>query len=424
MNSYSLTKTLDKIRNDKFFTNSLILFSGSFLVSIGNYLYQFLMARMLPVTVYGELQSLLAVFTVAAIPTAVLSTVLVKYTADFKANNQLNKIYSLFLLFTKKTLIVATIFFTIFVILSGPIARFLNLDSVIPLIILGVAFLFSFSISINTGILQGLQKFKQSSVISAITALLKILFAIVLVKLGFAINGAVGAVALASLVCYFVSFYPIKFIFKQQKEKIQIKEILQYSFPVFFTLLFTVLLFNLDVILVKHYFSAQTAGEYGALATVGHIMFFIAGPIAVVMFPMAADAHSSLNQPTKILKKALYLSVFIGVMIIGGYFIFADTIIKILVGSKFLSIGKYLGWFGLSMFLYSLVTLFSTYFLSMGKASGAYFVGAGVLLQIILISFYHSNLWQIIWIMNGVMLLVLTLLYLYFIKIYYLCRRN
>ena len=199
---------IDKIREDKFLTNSLIFFIGSFLVGVGNYLYHFLTARMLTVEVYGELQSLLAILAVTGVLTGAISTVLTKYTADFKAKNWPNKIYTLFLLFTKKILTVTVIFFIFFLILSGYIAKFLNLTSILPLMILGTAFLFGFLGSINAGVLRGLQKFKELSVVSIISVLLKILFAILLIKLGFALNGAVGAVVLAGLIGYLISFIP------------------------------------------------------------------------------------------------------------------------------------------------------------------------------------------------------------------------
>jgi len=342
---------------------------------------------------------------------------LTKYTADFRAKDWLNKIYTLFLFFTKKILIAAIIFFVIFVILSGYIAKFLNLTSVLPLIILGAGFLFSFSNSINLGIVRGLQKFKELSIISIIPVFLKILFAILLVKLGFAVNGAVGAVVLAALIGYLISFFPLRFLFKQKKEKIETKEIFQYSFPVFFILLFVTLLYNVDIILVKHFFSAQTAGEYGALAILGRIIFFMTGPIVGVMFPMAAHAHSNHTDPTKVFKKTIFLVSLIGVAILFFYFLFADFIIEILIGAKFLLIGKYLGWFGIAMFLYSLVNLFAQYFLSIGKTKCAYLVGIGAMLQVILIFIFHTNLWQIIWIMNGVMLVILSLLTFYYFKV-------
>jgi O-antigen/teichoic acid export membrane protein len=420
MSSYLLAK----IKNDKFLANNLTLFCGSLTVGATNYLYQFLMARMLTVSAYGELQSLLAIFTVVVVLTTSLSTVLVKYTADFKAKKQLSKISSLFLLFTKKVSIAGITFFSVFAVFSWEIAEFLNLASVWPVIILGGAFLFGFSKAINLGIIRGLQKFKELSIIFIISAFLKMLFAVLLVKLGFAVNGAIGGVTLAAIIGYFISFYPIKFLFKRQKEEVQTKEIFLYSSPVFFTLFFIALLLSVNIIMVKNLFPAQTAGEYGALFMLGNIVYFLTGPVAEVMFPMAADAHSSLGHPGKVLKKAIFLVVPIGLVIVFCFFFIPDFIIKILIGSKFLVIGKYLGWFGVSMFLYSLVVLFSKYFLSVEKLKGAYLVGVGALLQIILIPIFHTNLWQVIWIMNGSMLLVLGLLIFYFIKVYYLCLRN
>ncbi|MCK4781660.1 oligosaccharide flippase family protein [Candidatus Parcubacteria bacterium] len=412
-----ITKTVNKIKNDKFLTNSSIFFVGSFLASFGNYIFHFLMARMLTIESYGELQSLLALSVIVGIPGGVLSTVLVKYAAAFKAKKQFNKIYSLFSFFTKKVLFASIIFFIFFIFLSGYIANFLNLTSSLPVIILGTSFLVVFLQSINSGILQGLQKFKDISIISVISALFKILLAVLLVKLGFEINGAMGAIVLASLIAYLISFLPIKFLFKQQKEKIEIKEIFQYSFPVFFALLFMALLYNIDVILVKHFFSPEIAGQYGALAVIGHIIFFIGGPVVAVMFPMTATAHTNNSNPAQIFKKTIFLVGLVGLGILFFYFFFPNLIIKILVGAKFLSISKFLGWFSFAMFLYAFINLFLQYFLSIHKTKCVYLAGIGVLLQIILISVWHNSLWQIIWIMNVVMGLVLASLVIYYLKI-------
>lgn len=416
----AFTKTKNLIRNDKFLANSSILFIGAFLVSAFNYLFHFLMARMLSVENYGELQSLLAVFTIVGVLTAAISTVLIKYVAAFKAKNWWAKIHNLFLISIKKILVPAGIFLIVFVVSSGYITDFLNLSSVTPVIILGASFILVFLQSINTGVLQGLQKFKDISIISVIAAFFRVLLAVLLVKFGFAVNGAVGAMVLSGLIGYVISFLPLKFLFKKAKEKVETKEIFQYFFPVLFTLLFITLIYNIDVILVKHFFSPQIAGEYSALAIIGRIIFFISGPIIAVMFPMAAEAHSGGGDHIKIFKKTFFLVSAIGLGILLFYFLFPDLIIKILVGSKFLSISKFLGWFGVSMFLYSLVGLFSRYFLSIHKTRCVYLVGVGALLQIVLIYFFHSSLWQIIWIMNIVMFIALILL----IGYYFLIKRS
>jgi O-antigen/teichoic acid export membrane protein len=411
-----LVNNKNKIKNDKFLTNSAIFFTGSFLASIGNYFFHFLMARMLTVGTYGELQSLIAISVIVGVPSGALLTILVKYTVKFKAEGNLNKIYSLFSFFTKKLLIIIVIFFILFIFLSRYIANFLNLTSTLPVIILGVNFLFIFLRSVNTGILQGLQKFKSVSIISIISILSKILLAVLLVKLSFGINGAIGAIVLAGLIGYFISFSPLKFLFKKQKEKIETKEISQYFPSVFFTLLFTTLLYNVDIVLVKHFFSPQIAGEYGALFIISHIILFIGSPIIMVMFPMTAAAHSNNTDHSKIFKKAFFLVSLLSLGILFFYFLFPEFIIKILVGGKFLSISKFLGWFGIAMFFYALINLLAQYFLSIRKTKCAYLIGIGVAFQIILIFIFHNSLWQIIWIMNGVMLVTLALLIFYYFK--------
>ena len=415
MNGYFFPKTLAKIANDKFLSNSFIFFAGSMLISFGNYLFHFLMARMLPIEGYGELQSLIAISAIFGIPMGALSIILVKYTALFKAKEQLNKVYSLLSIFTKKILLITAVFFILFIFFSKYIANFLNILSVIPVVILGCSFLPGFLGTCNNGIIQGLQKFKSASIIGTIGVVSKILLAVLLVKLSFGLNGALGAMVLSGFIGYFLAFLPLKFLFGREKQEVETKQIFQYFFPVFFTLFFVTLLYNIDIVLVKHFLSPRAAGEYGALALIGHIVFFLGGPIVGVMFPMAVTAQANHQDPSKVFKKTIFLVSLIGLVVLGVYFLLPNFVIKILVGSKFLSISKFLGWFGVSMFFYSLISLFSQYFLSIHKTKFFWLVGIGVLAQTMLISIWHQNLWQIIWIMNITMLSTLVLLVIYYL---------
>jgi len=174
------------------------------------------------------------------------------------------------------------------------------------------------------------------------------------------------------------------------------------------------MLYNLDIILVKHFFTAELAGHYAALALIGHIIFFIVGPLAAVMFPFASAARATQKQPNFVLKKSLGMSVFIGLAGLIIYFLCPNLIIKIIVGANYLNLAPYLGWFGLSMLLFSLISLLSQYFLSINKTGFVYFLGMAVFLQILFIALWHQNLWQIIWTMNFVMALCLASLYFYY----------
>ena len=424
MNWREIKKIISTIKSDGFVSNSSILFCGSFLVGVINYFYQLLMARLLSISDYGELQSIFALISLVGVLTATLSIVITKYTADYNSRNQITKVRAIFGGFSQKALIAGAVIFIITGIFSGRIAHFLNMYSIVPIIIAGVSPAFGFPAAVNTAILSGLHKFKAMSIISVSATLAKIIFAVVLVSLGFALNGAIAAVVLAAICGYIISFYPIKFLFKMQSSSVETKEMFKYSLPAFFSIIFTSLLLNANVILVKHYFSAQVAGEYGALVVLGNLIYFLVGPISSVMFPMAAHAHGNQGRPAKVLKKAVALVVLLGGAAVGAYFIFHRIIITLLIGGKFASAGTYLGWFGLSMLSCSLVALIANYFLSIGKTRGAYLVGLGALAQIALIVCFHSSMNQIIWIMNLTAAFTVVLLAGYFVKIYYLCPKN
>src|SRR3989304_8542272 len=97
------------IKKDAFLANSFIFFAGSFIVGLGNYLFQFLMARMLTIEDYGELQSLIAVFSIFGIPLAALGAVLMRNTAGFKEEKNLGKAKALFSYFSKTVVIISIV---------------------------------------------------------------------------------------------------------------------------------------------------------------------------------------------------------------------------------------------------------------------------------------------------------------------------
>jgi O-antigen/teichoic acid export membrane protein len=408
-----------KTKTDTFFVSTAMLFVGSLFVGFINYCYQFVMARMLSVPDYGELQSLLSLLSIITVFSSALSLVVVKYTTEFVAEKNLNKVYSLFLLFSKKIFWMSILFYVIFAIFSSLFSKFLNLHSVTSLLIIGLAFVFGFLGTVSLSLLRGMQKFKEFSLLSLIQAVLKLFFSLLLVKLGFSINGAVGAVVLAAFFAYLFSFYPIRFLFKQKKEFVQGKKILAYSLPVFFTLLSTTLLWSTDIIMVKHFFSAQIAGEYAAISMLGKIIFFVIGPVASVMFPLAAGAHAAFGFPAKILKKALFLTSFIGGAMILVYWLFPELVIRLLVGEKFLAMSPYLAYYAFAMFVYSLVSLLANYFLSIGKIKATYFVIFGAFVQVFGILIFHQSISQILWVLVASLFFTFLSLIWYFRQIYY-----
>ncbi len=408
------------LKSNKLVFYSAVFFVGSMIVNFGNYIFNLLMARMLGVIGYGELQSLLSVLVIFSIPVTVVSTIVIKYTANFQGAGQLDKIYKLFKYFTRKMLIFGVLFFIFTLVISRHLADFLHLSSAWPISLLGGSILFSFLLLSNRGILQGVQKFKDFSINSGIEVFGKIVFAVLFVWLGFGLGGVVLGIIFGSIIAYLFSFLPIKFVFKYKSDDtvIDTKEIFKYFFPVFLTLSALTLFYTIDIILVKHFFSPELAGQYGGISILGRILFFVSGPILAVMFSLSAKTEKqSMAANRGVFEQSFILVSLISIVISAFYFLVPNLMVNILLGEKFLSIASYLGGFSIVMFLYTLISLLSQYFMSIHKSKFVYILLFGVALETGLINLWHSSLSQVILILNVVFALVLIGLLLYYFKI-------
>lgn len=399
--------------------NSVIVFTGGMIVSLGNYIFQLIMARLLSIEHFGELGALNSSLYILGVPSVTIATVIMKYTAEFKAKGELPKVLGLFYGTTKRLLVVGVLGFVIFALLSPFIANFLKIPGVLPVIIIGTTIIVALLSSINLGILQGLQQFFNFSLGNIISTVAKIVLGLLFVGIGLQVSGAVGAIALSGLVTYLLSLYFIKPIFKNKPDYNFRHDIfLKYSFPVFLTLLATILLFNLDVILIKHFLSAETAGMYNALSLLGKIVFMVCGMIAgTVMFPMISEAYAKEKPHQHLLRNSVLIVSFLSLGVVAAYFLFPSLVIKILLGSKYISLAPFIGWFGVAMFLYALIDLFTKYFLCIHKNNFIYIILFFVFLQGLFLSLFHDNLWQVVVVMNGVMATTLAALLVYYFKV-------
>src|SRR3989338_2342358 len=78
------------------------------------------------------------------------------------------------------------------------------------------------------------------------------------------------------------------------------------------------------------------------------------------------------------------------------YWLFPKLVIGILFGQKYLVAEPYLPLFGAFMFVYTLLYLFGTFFISISKFKQGSLMLVGAIIQILGIHFFHENLYQVI----------------------------
>jgi len=150
---------------------------------------------------------------------------------------------------------------------------------------------------------------------------------------------------------------------------------------------------NIDLILVKKFLPADQAGLYSSISLLGKIILYVATPLSQVAFSYFTGSDSKHNSA-----KILFL-LSVAYLFIGGastliYFFYPDLIISIIFGSKFLVINSIIWLAAIFGTLYSLITLYTHYYISKNSWWGALSFIA-LIIQFILIFFNHSSLLNI-----------------------------
>jgi len=413
-----LKTTFTKARSNQFLTGSLVMFVGMMIANLGSYLYHLLMGRMLGPADYGVLASLISLLYLLGIPILALSLVIVKFVSAYKGQKKFGAIRRLFIMLTQKIFLFGIVWVLIFLLLTPFLTSFLHLKSSLPLVIVAAIAFITLFVSTNRGFLQGILRFGYLSSSIALEVGIKLCLAVFLVYLGFKVKGAIFAALVGVVVAYlFTNFFLKKFLkVNKGKDEVEWRPMIEYGLPVFFSILAFTSLYSTDVVLARHFLSAREAGYYASLAVMGKIVYYASYPIIMVMFPLVSERQANGREYKPLLSTSLGLVGIICLGIVGIYFLLPTLMIKILFGSAYLSAAKYLGLFGIFLSLHSLSFLLTNFCLSINQVKIVILPILAAFLQIILISLFHQNLWQVIWasiVVLAFLFCTQTLFYLY-----------
>lgn len=411
---FGLSDIINRLKKSEFVKLNLIFFVGSVVVGFFNYVYQLLAARLLGPADYSTVAAMLSLTYILFIPASPVMTVAMKYASTFQAKGRADQISGFLFKLSLYLFPSSTVIFLLLVILSSYIASFLNISSRVPVILIGLAVVFSFITPLNRGILQGLKRFLALSVNMGIEAFAKVALAAMLILLGFRANGAIFAIFLAGIIGYMASLIPLRDYLGRGSLDIHLRELASYSGAVLVAGLGMMVLMNVDILLVKHFFPAVQAGVYAAVSTMGKIIFFVTMPIAGVMFPMVSELHARNEKHHHVVNRSILMVVAISTAILLVYLVVPRLVIGILYGAKFLSATPYLLLLGVFGALLSLTGIFTNYFLSVGRKGFIPLILATGILMAGLIFAFHASLLQVITVIVlslAVLVAILSLMY-------------
>ena len=372
---------------------------GTNVVNVFNYIYHFLMGRMLGPSSYGELATLISLVGLLLIIPSSFGLAITRMVAtkdsDKYVKQTLNKVIQVALVFS-------FCFSAVFFVLTPIIAEYLRISNIWSVVIAGLFFTFSMVGFVYKSILQGLLRFGQFISATIGETAIKLLLGVFLVYIGFGSFGALGAILLGAVVGLIWTRSYVGDFLKVNKEKIvkreYLKELLLFSIPVTIYTIAQTSLFSADLILVKHFFPDFEAGIYAALSSLGKIILFGAGPVVFVMFPMISQKSASNEKYFKIFLLSLGFTVFVCTFALTLFYFFPGHIIKFSVGSSYLKASSILFLFGVFMSIISLSNLLVNLQLSIKRTRVVILPSLAAIAQIILINYFHSSLYEVIFI--------------------------
>ncbi len=354
---------LKKIFSNEFARGSLILFIMLNLFNALNYVYHFLMGRMLGPADYGILVVLMSLGYILTIPSEAIQNLFSKYTSKLNKNKDLRGLGGLIRRGSFLGILWGGGGFLILAVLSIWLSNFLRINY--WLIILTNLFLLIGVLSpIAKGVLQGRKKFFELGMSFVVEGVLKIILAVILVILGFRVYGAMGAVIFGTFAGFVLGIYYNRTILNQNPKKVSLKDF-EVENKDYFLVVFTILLIlGIDVILARRFFSEEIAGQYSVLAMMGRIIYFATMSIGKSMFPLTSESHEKKRNSKKIFGQAFLTVGGLCLIAVVLYFLIPKVIISLLYGKDYLEFASYLGIAGISASLLSLSNLVFQYGLS------------------------------------------------------------
>ncbi len=320
-----------------------------------NYAYNIAMGWLLSPDQYGILGvtisflSILSLFIGAALPLTVA-----KFLSENNEDHIKHRVFKSSLIGNLCiALLVSSLFYGLYI--SGII----RLDSAYRPFVLFIilAMVFSSIGGVYTSALQGMFRFKQYGLIGIATAAAKLIFAVLLVLLGFGAFGAFfGLIAAAITGLLLAVAFTSDFKYWKTGGWVD-KKIYLFALPMFFGTFFMTLLMNIDLLGVKflseNVLSDTLTGYYRSALILAELPVFIVGALMGAMFPYISRYSSTVNDYSNRTLKYTVLVIFpVSITL----FVIPSSIIALVFPPSYAAAANALGILALGMGFFVIIT--------------------------------------------------------------------
>lgn len=390
-----------RVRSSTFIRHNTTYFVGSLLIGFLNYLYYPVIGRIMEPAAFGEVQALVSFFLQIGIFLTVLGLLSINIIANTEDIRQRNRVI---VELEKLALFISLIMLGATLLLGPVLMEYFQFGSGWPFGMLALAVVVTVPFTFRSAYLRGKQQFGHNSIASIIGAGSKLVFSAGLVVLGLRTIGAIAGIVLAQLLAFaYAARYARKYGFNEHlRDKLfkmpdleVLRPELTYALLVLAGSLSITVMYSVDIVIVKHYFDAHTAGLYAGIATVARIVFFLTASIAQVLMP-SVRVRRPWRDNRDTLLKSLVLLIAIGGTALAVFWAAPGFIIGTLMGQEYTEFAGLLPRLAAAVFVISVLNLFMVYSVALRRYAAGIIIVSGAAITVVWMQLSHQSLQAVV----------------------------
>jgi len=392
----NLSTTTNRLLSNRVLRYNAIFLAGSLATGAFGYVFHFATGRLLGPAQYAVVASAVAALYLLNLPALVLQTVSARYTSIAAGRHEAGGVPRLLAQLTVTGLGAGLVVATLLIVFRGPLSAYLQIADQRIIDLLAAASVVALLVAVTRGSLQGFRRFVALSINTVLDMALRVASAVGLILFGLGAFGGVIAIVIGPVIAYGQSL----FLFRGLRQEAvgvptPLAQVGRYAAISTIAAVGTTYLYNADVVLSKHYLSAEAAGIYAAASVLGRVVYFLGLTVAQVMFPEVATLHARDEPHYHVvdLSLALLAAVAVGLAVL---YAAVPGLVLLPYGAAFNPVRPYLWPFAIALGLLAIVNLFINYLLSIGSARFAVPLLGACVLETGLIATFHQSPLQIL----------------------------
>lgn len=392
-------------------TGSAWLRSGMLLTGLNlaagalGYVYQVLMGRLLTPADFTLFTALMALAVICSAPLSALVMLLARRVSAFRAAGDLGRGRGLYGRTTVAMLLLGLVLAGLLVACRGPIQGYLKAPRPLDLWLFGTATFVGFLAAVNSGFLQGLQRFAWLGGLGIASVLVKIAASIVLIVAFHAgAAGALGGVLAAAVLVWACGGFVI-----MRSLPVAVTGAAGPATPFPWRSFLPATLANfalaaltqVDMVLVNRYFDTGLASQYAAASILGKAVLYLPGGLVLALFPLVAEQHARRQDSRGMITQAALATLAMCGAGAVFYALCGPWLVGLLYGPAYAEAGGLLAWYGFAVLPMALVVVAENFLLAQGRTLFVWLFLVIAPIEVAVIHVWHPGLRTVIAIVAG-----------------------